>query len=425
MIARTSSMLLIGFAGCFAALGAGLDPPPAQDPSPQDPLDEAAAHAEQAYEQAVLALDAAARAAQKTAQELDQKVRSVAQDAQDILLDSAGSTPVPGTVRMLAPDRTDLEWTGLPARTPERVVLLVHGLDEPGSIWDDLAPALRSAGYAVARFDYPNDQPIAASADLLALRLLELRSRGTTRVDLVCHSMGGLIARDVLTRPTLYAGNARAQERRPEVERLILLGTPNLGSHWARARSVAEGREILLRWSQEPAELHRLLGGLVDGDGEAGDDLLPGSAFLTDLNARPLPQGVAITAVVGRLAPPVPAMDAPDWPLLTSWLTPERTERAEAAAAALRDGLGDGVVPVESARLAGIDDIVEVEANHRGMVHRVAVVERLRSLLGRDSHDPPAIAVVLDRLARPAPPAPLRQTAPQPTAFPGAAQPNP
>src|SRR5690606_22566445 len=49
----------------------------------------------------------------------------------------------------------------------DRVVLLVHGLDEPGDIWDDLTPALHEAGHTVVRFNYPNDQDPALSADAL------------------------------------------------------------------------------------------------------------------------------------------------------------------------------------------------------------------------------------------------------------------
>ena len=53
-------------------------------------------------------------------------------------------------------------------------------------------------------------------------------------------------------------------------------------------------------------------------------------------------------------------------------------------------GIGDGVVSIESARLPGVDDTVVVEANHLSMI-----VNLLRS----DS-TPPAIPIVLERLAR-------------------------
>jgi pimeloyl-ACP methyl ester carboxylesterase len=77
------------------------------------------------------------------------------------------------------------------ARSKGRVVLLVHGLDEPGSIWDELIPELHARGHAVARFDYPNDQPARASADLLLGELRQIRAQGITQIDIVAHSMGG------------------------------------------------------------------------------------------------------------------------------------------------------------------------------------------------------------------------------------------
>src|SRR5690606_5391257 len=68
---------------------------------------------------------------------------------------------------------------------------------------------------------------------------------------------------------------------------------------------------------------------------------------------------------------------------------------------ALAARLGDGVVPVESARLPGVEDVVVVEADHRSMVKRVDLVARARALVnGAPPGEPPAIPVVLDRRAR-------------------------
>jgi hypothetical protein len=53
------------------------------------------------------------------------------------------------------PEKDAPAWGPLPERTPARLVLLVHGMDEPGGIWDDLAPALAAAGHAVARRSTP------------------------------------------------------------------------------------------------------------------------------------------------------------------------------------------------------------------------------------------------------------------------------
>ncbi len=297
--------------------------------------------------------------------------------------------------RPLAPDES----------LPAQIVLLIHGLDEPGDIWDTLAPRLGAAGHTVVRFEYPNDQPISASTDELIEAMADLRARGVEDVDIVAHSMGGLIARDALTRPADAASpdRPRAPEL-PAAGRLIMLGVPNHGSPWARLRALAEIREQAMRFADDP-DPGRLLAFLRDGTGEAGTDLMPGSDYLRQLNRRPLPQ-IPITLVIGRLAPQAPGEAAAQ---LTRWLGPDGLAASLLGAgdvAAVREALelvtssvGDGVVPVESALLAGVDDVVYVEANHRGMIHTVDMEQAAREAVGlRRVEDPPALKIVLDRL---------------------------
>ncbi len=47
-------------------------------------------------------------------------------------------------------------------------VVLVHGLDEPGGLFDELTPALEQAGFRAVEFRYPNDQAITRSSEFLA-----------------------------------------------------------------------------------------------------------------------------------------------------------------------------------------------------------------------------------------------------------------
>ncbi len=302
-----------------------------------------------------------------------------------------------------------LEWAPIVEfeSLPEHLVLLVHGLDEPGGIWDDLAPAVASEGFSVARFEYPNDQAIADSADLLAQDLRHLHDRGVRSVDLVCHSMGGLVSRDVLTRKEYYDGTTLDVNAYPDVQRFIMLGTPNLGSPWAKYRIVAEVREQVARfWESEDFDLSRLSMFQQDGTGEAGRDLMPGSEFLDDLNARELPEPVVMTCVVGIMVVSERAE--------LGWLNDLIKSSGIAGEGAQDDvsdtvfdaseSLGDGVVPASSAELPGVEDVVRVQGNHRTMVRTLEIQRHFQRAIGEEEPPPPAsLAIVLDRLQRPLP----------------------
>jgi pimeloyl-ACP methyl ester carboxylesterase len=289
-------------------------------------------------------------------------------------------------------DEPRAPMSALPAGAT-RAVVLVHGLDDPGWMWRDLAPRLLDDGHAVIRFEYPNDQPIADSADLLAGKLRDLRSIGIVRIDIVAHSMGGLVSRDVLTRQSFYAGDGSGGGHYPEVGRLIMLGTPNHGSVMVKFRGVAELREQVYRWFQGDWSLDD---SLSDGSGEAARDLLPESDFLRRLNARPHPATTAYTIVAGRVSP-VSEADLRTFSrrvaALARSMGMDDSAGKRLAGSMFREairGLGDGVVSLESASLEGVDDTVVVEANHLTMIV---------NLFPSDSM-PPAIPIVLERLGR-------------------------
>jgi len=63
--------------------------------------------------------------------------------------------------------------------------------------------------------------------------------------------------------------------------------------------------------------------------------------------------------------------------------------------------LGDGVVPVSSAAMDGADEVIEVRANHRAMIRTIELEESIRRQGGLElASEPPAIAIVVDRLHR-------------------------
>lgn len=49
-------------------------------------------------------------------------------------------------------------------RLSRRSIVLVHGLDDPGKVWQNLAPVLKKEKFNVWLMHYPNDQPVVESA---------------------------------------------------------------------------------------------------------------------------------------------------------------------------------------------------------------------------------------------------------------------
>jgi pimeloyl-ACP methyl ester carboxylesterase len=265
------------------------------------------------------------------------------------------------------------------------LVVLVHGLDCAN--WSDIGPLLEGEGYQVACFTYPSDQPIADSVALLARHLAEIRRQyPQSRVNLVAHSMGGLVCRGYVEGEQ-YAGG---------VDRLIMLGPPNHGSAWARARLLLEMQEHYNSWRRVPGWSPSWM--ITDGLGEAGRDLRPGSRFLKELNARPRRQGVKYTIVAGTQSPVrtltakylaatagVIRGRAAGW-----WGFRQCRSGLTRGADTLRTqvGDGDGPVKVASARLEGVEDVVLVRADHAGLY------------FGIGKTPPAAWETVRDRLAR-------------------------
>ncbi|MEN1728274.1 MAG: alpha/beta fold hydrolase, partial [Pseudomonadota bacterium] len=260
------------------------------------------------------------------------------------------------------------------------LVILVHGLDEPGGIFDELGPALGQAGYPWTEFRYLNDQAIEFSAQALADQWSDLPADQT--VVLVGHSMGGLVIRDYVTRAM-----ARQQESDATIVGALLIGTPNQGSEWARLRVWLELRD---RFGSDEQDDYSLFAGLRDGTGAAKIDLRPGSRFLEDLNSRPWPEDIPLRILGGQItgtADPhrtglkelaVITQD-PDWAEgFGNWLDESS------------DQLGDGVVPISALPAPGAPQPDLVTASHRGLLVSGPL----------NAGEPPGIPWVLEQLAQ-------------------------
>src|SRR5256885_11466840 len=118
-------------------------------------------------------------------------------------------------------------------RKDQRTVVLVHGYLGNRSCFFPLAAYLKARGVGpVLSFSYSGTKGVDGAA--LELRdFLQQRVRGG-RVDLVCHSLGGIVARTYLQ----LLGGAR------RVDRCITLGTPHRGTYNAYWLLSRVGREL-------------------------------------------------------------------------------------------------------------------------------------------------------------------------------------
>ena len=120
-----------------------------------------------------------------------------------------------------------------PRRAEQRTIVLVHGyLANRGPLLP-LAAYLRACGHKqIVAYEYSGAAGIEQAA--IGLRdFLRSRVRGG-RIDLVCHSLGGLVARVYLQQ----LGGAR------RVDRCITLGTPHRGTYNAYWVASRVGREL-------------------------------------------------------------------------------------------------------------------------------------------------------------------------------------
>ncbi len=178
-------------------------------------------------------------------------------------------------------DRSDLN---------KPLVIMIHGFNSTPEQNVSLMLPIRAAGFPCATFAYPNDYFIRSSAQLLSSELRNLAMQNPhRRVILVCHSMGGLVARACVENPLYDPGN---------VARLIMIAPPTHGTFIAH---FAVGTDLWEHWLSRANgwPWQRMRDSIVDGLGEAANDLCPDSDFLKDLNSRPPNPRIQYTILLG------------------------------------------------------------------------------------------------------------------------------
>ena len=267
--------------------------------------------------------------------------------------------------RALALDAASLR-AALPAATG-RLVLLVHGLCMNDLQWqrdghDHGAMLARELGFTPVYLRYNSGQHVHTNGAEMARLIEQLLAAWPVplqRVVLLCHSMGGLLARSAL-----HQGDLAGQAWPTRVDDLVFLGTPHHGAPLERA---GHGLDILLGAAPYAAPLARL--GRVR------------SAGITDLRHGNLlpPRPAANGGLLAPASVPLPAH--PRCYALAAQL-------GQTASALKGRVLGDGLVPVASAlgqhaqaarelAFAADRQAVLQGVSHLGLLSRPEVAEQL------------------------------------------------
>jgi len=117
-----------------------------------------------------------------------------------------------------------------------RQVVVLHGLYMSGFVMRPLCARLEKSGLKILNLTYNTLSPDRAAIFDKIDRFI-----GGKPTALVCHSMGGLVARAYLEANSLQSRH---------VEKVITLGTPHKGSHIAKQMQ-QKGFELLLKKSVE------------------------------------------------------------------------------------------------------------------------------------------------------------------------------
>jgi len=198
-----------------------------------------------------------------------------------------------------------------PAQSNVTPVLLIHGFCGDVASWDPIVQTLQENGHTVEIVDFGD----SANGDIkeYAQQLDQFVQQSDTlfdkEFDIVAHSMGGLISRYYIAN---YDNN---------VQKLILIGSPNLGTKWASIPNFVAATGLPMHLVTQTVG-PRIPGWCKIEESPAAEQMSPGSDFLKELNAKPAPQTVNIYSIIGRKNTPYGLLKA-----------------------------GDGVVSVESASL--------------------------------------------------------------------------
>ena len=247
-------------------------------------------------------------------------------------------------------------------------VCLVHGLNSSSGGFVHMIPWLEESGYGIVVYDYPFNRSIAESCQRFARDWAAFRAKVKDRLpwSIVAHSMGALVARSLVEDDKSWAHDACS---------LIMIAPVNQGSQLAKVQTVMQFMNGLKAINGKNTT--KAMMNLSDGLGQAAEDMLPGSPFLTGINRRPRRRGLSYHIIAGDrgfLTRDGRAQIEGRLDLVTrnsgifGRLTQAATADLPDLLDELTDGTGDGCVRVERTRLEGVADHVTIHANHAELI---------------------------------------------------------
>jgi pimeloyl-ACP methyl ester carboxylesterase len=222
----------------------------------------------------------------------------------------------------LVPGVVAVPEAGPPGDAPDYCVVL-HGLGRTSLSMRRMARSLRSNGYDVVNIGYPSTRDdVAGLVERLSAELERHCTNDAARVHFVGHSLGGMLARCFLARNPEFP-----------VGRVVMLSPPNRGSEVA---------DKMREWWPYQA-----------ATGPMGQRL--------GTSSNDLPQQLPpVTYDVGIITG-----DRSLNPLYSAWV----------------DGVDDGKVSIERARLPGMRDFLVVHASHTFIMRRREVIDQVMHFL--------------------------------------------
>lgn len=215
------------------------------------------------------------------------------------------------------------------AATANECVILMHGMLRSSSSMQQMADAVKTAGYTAVNLDYPSrDHTIEVLAPMAVGRGLNLceAAGAVEKIHFVTHSLGGILVRKYLSEKEI-----------PNLGRVVMLGPPNQGSQAVDELGDVPGFD----WLNGPAG--KQLG--------KGPDSVPLSLGPADFELGVIAGNRTIDPITSAV------LDDPD----------------------------DGKVSVADTRLEGMDDFVVVEHSHAFMMMMPRPIELTLQFLSSGS----------------------------------------